>query len=108
MVYADCTVPLCPHTKFALIFMHYVYTLHSTKDSNLYIGRTDDLRRRLSEHNNGKSFATAPRRPFKLVYYEAYAAEEDAVKREHNLKLRGQARYQLMNRLGGSLRQART
>ena len=88
--------------------MHFVYALCSSKDKNLYIGRTDNLRRRLAEHNSGKSFATAPRRPFKLVYYEAYADEDDAVHREKALKLRGQARKHLMTRLSASLRQARS
>jgi predicted GIY-YIG superfamily endonuclease len=86
--------------------MHYVYTLQSSKDKNLYIGRTNDLRRRLAEHNGGKSFATAPRKPFKLVYYEAYMAAADAKNRERSLKLRGQARVHLMTRLSASLRQA--
>ncbi len=86
--------------------MYYVYTLCSTKDKNLYVGCTNNLRRRLEGHNNGESFATAPRRPFKLVYYEAYMAEEDAVRREKNLKQRGQARKHLMTRLPSSLRQA--
>ena len=88
--------------------MHYVYTLFSTKDRNLYIGCTSNLRRRLAEHNEGKSFATAPHRPFALVYYESYMAQEDAEKRERNLKLRGQARKHLMTRLTASLRQVRS
>ena len=83
--------------------MHYVYTLRSIKDSDLYIGCTNDLKRRRAEHNSGKSRATAPRKPFKLVYYEAYAASEDAIRREKGLKLRGQARKQLMSRLSASL-----
>ena len=88
--------------------MHYVYVLCSKKDKDLYIGMTNNLRRRLSEHNDGKSFATAPRRPFVLAYYEAYADESDAIEREHGLKLRGQARKHLMTRLTASLRQARS
>ncbi|TSC87185.1 MAG: putative endonuclease [Parcubacteria group bacterium Gr01-1014_8] len=86
--------------------MHYVYTLLSTKDKNLYVGCTNNLRRRLAEHDEGESFATAPRRPFKLAYYEAYVAEDDALRREKMLKLRGQARKHLMTRLVASLRQA--
>ncbi|HCM43986.1 TPA: excinuclease ABC subunit C [Candidatus Kaiserbacteria bacterium] len=88
--------------------MYYVYALCSAKDKNLYIGRTDNLRRRLAEHNNGKSFATAPRKPFILVYYESYMTGEDAEKREYSLKLRGQARKHLLTRLTASLRQARS
>ncbi|MBC7836651.1 GIY-YIG nuclease family protein [Acetobacteraceae bacterium] len=88
--------------------MHYVYILMSQQDRDLYIGSTSDLRRRLSEHNSGKSFSTASRRPFKLVYYEAYSAEAEARKRESSLKLHGQARRQLMIRLQTSLRQAKS
>jgi len=88
--------------------MYYVYVLCSSKDKKLYIGRTNNLRRRLAEHNEGISFATASRRPFVLTYYEAYAAESDAVHRENSLKLRGQARKHLMTRLAASLRQARS
>jgi putative endonuclease len=87
--------------------MYYVYVLVSEKDKELYIGSTPDLKRRVSEHNSGKSFATAPRRPFKLVYYEAYLTEKDARAREHALKLRGQAKRHLMSRLVTSLRQVR-
>ena len=52
--------------------MYYVYILKSNKDDNLYIGYTNDLRRRLKEHNTSFSKATKSRLPLKLVYYEAY------------------------------------
>ena len=94
------------HQIYARTFMHYMYILKSTKDSDLYIGCTNDLRRRLGEHQRGESFATSPRRPFTLLYYEAYKAKEDAIHREQSLKLRGQARVQLIKRLTESLRQA--
>lgn len=42
--------------------------------------------RRFKEHNSGKNFSTAPRRPFKLVYYEAYLLKSDAEAREKYLK----------------------
>ncbi|PIR82466.1 excinuclease ABC subunit C [Candidatus Kaiserbacteria bacterium CG10_big_fil_rev_8_21_14_0_10_59_10] len=83
--------------------MYYVYVLGSERDSRLYIGRTNDLRRRLKKHNNGESFSTAFRRPFTLLYYEAYRDERDAVRREKALKLRGNARRFLMERLSFSL-----
>lgn len=47
---------------------------------------TDDLRRRFQEHQAGKSFATAPRRPFTLIYYEAGRSYRDAQRREKYLK----------------------
>jgi len=66
--------------------MFYVYVLHSAKDSGLYIGFSADLRRRVREHADGLAAATAHRRPFGLIYYEAYAEELDARGREVFLK----------------------
>jgi len=80
-----------------------VYILKSKKDSDLYIGSTNDLRRRLKEHNSGLVFSTKFRKPFELVYYEAYKAEKDARKRESNLKLRSRALAQLKIRIQNSL-----
>ena len=83
--------------------MFYVYVLKSEKDENLYIGSTDDLRRRLAEHNAGKAKSTAPRRPFTLRYYEAYYREADARRRESMLKKDGRALAMLKTRLAASL-----
>ena len=52
----------------------------------MYIGCTNDLRRRFKEHQKGKNTSTEHRKPFTLVYYEAYAAREDALLRERKLK----------------------
>ena len=79
--------------------MFSVYILKSLRDNDLYIGSTNDLRRRLKEHNAGKSFSTKYRVPFKSVYYEAYLSEKDAGQREHNLKLRARALAQPKKRL---------
>lgn len=54
-------------------------------------------------HNLGKIYSTKLRRPFELVYYEAYKSEKDARKREHNLKLRSRAFAQLRKRIENSL-----
>ena len=83
--------------------MFYVYVLKSEKDYELYIGSTNDLRRRLREHQTGRSFSTSFRRPFALVYYEAYRNEQDARTREQKLKLRGQARRHLLDRISLSV-----
>ena len=67
--------------------MYYVYILQSLKRKNwLYKGSTSDLKRRITEHNGGKNFSTAPRRPLKLIYYEAYILKSDAEARERYLK----------------------
>jgi len=84
--------------------MFYVYVLKSQKDHDLYIGSTNSLERRLKEHNEGKVFSTKSRIPLEIIYYEAYKAESDARKREHNLKLRSRAHAQLKKRIEGSLK----
>ena len=66
--------------------MHYTYVLQSESDRGLYIGYSANLRRRLTEHKNGESFATSYRGPWRLIYYEAYVAEADARGREEFLK----------------------
>ena len=84
--------------------MFYVYILKSKKDGNLYTGSTNDLRKRLKEHNSGTIFSTKSRVPFELIYYEAYKSEKDTRKREANLKLRSRAFIQLKKRIKESLR----
>ena len=71
----------------------YVYVLQSLKDNRNYIGYTKDLRKRLKEHNSGKNISTKPRKPFKLIYYEACLNEEDAKRREKYFKLTGGRRF---------------
>ena len=83
--------------------MFYVYVLKSQKDEDLYIGSTNDLKRRSREHQEGKSFATKLRAPFELIYYEAYKNENDARLREHHLKFRGNSRRFLKERIRNSL-----
>ena len=84
--------------------MFYLYILKSLKDNLNYIGSTNDLKKRFSLHNKGKVFSTRKRRPFELIYYEAYKSEKDARKREHNLKLRSKSYAQLKKRIVESLK----
>ncbi len=97
-----------PHTFCAIVsghnyFMYYLYILKSKKDFKLYTGSTNDLKRRLSEHNEGKVRSTKSRIPFVLIYYEAYSNENDARKREFSLKKDGKALGQLKRRISESL-----
>ena len=67
--------------------MFYVYALHSKTNGDLYIGYTEDLRRRFYEHTSGQVTATKANRPWTLAYYEAYASKQDATVREKQLKM---------------------
>ncbi len=67
--------------------MYYVYLLESVHPPREhYLGHTADLKRRLKEHNEGRSPHTAKHRPRNLVSYHAFAAESLAVKFERYLK----------------------
>jgi putative endonuclease len=83
--------------------MYYVYVLKSLKDHSLYIGYTNDIDRRLLEHNSGQSVYTKSRCPWALVYYEAFSNLDDAKKREGSLKYFGKAYGQLKGRIKRSL-----
>jgi putative endonuclease len=63
--------------KSAPHIMWYVYILKSSIDNNLYIGSTNDIKRRLAEHNSGKVDSTKTRVPLKL---EACFSVKDKVK----------------------------
>jgi predicted GIY-YIG superfamily endonuclease len=58
--------------------MWYVYILRSKVDEKLYVGSTDDLRRRLDEHRQGGCESTRARRPLELEAYVAVKAESTA------------------------------
>lgn len=83
--------------------MYYVYVLKSDKDDSLYIGYTNDLKRRFVEHNKGENVSTKHKTPFQLVYYESYRARADAKHREKQLKLFSGTTTHLKKRIRNSL-----
>ncbi|MDD5019822.1 MAG: GIY-YIG nuclease family protein [Candidatus Omnitrophica bacterium] len=83
--------------------MFYLYVLKSKQDGELYIGFTNNLERRIRDHNNGLVPSTHFRKPFECVYCEGYKSEKDARQREVNLKLRSRAFAQLKKRIYDSL-----
>jgi putative endonuclease len=62
--------------------MYYAYVLRSGLDNRLYKGFTNNLEKRIYEHNQGKNKSTAPYRPWKLVYFEEFLSMAEARKRE--------------------------
>jgi len=75
--------------------MYYVYVLKNRENQALYYGYTDDLKRRLKQHNTKEKWT--------LVYCEIYASELDARERERKLKHYGQTRAHIKNRIKRSL-----
>ena len=85
--------------------MYYVYVLEN-ENNELYFGSTNDLKRRLKEHQAKQVFSTKVG-TWELIYCEAYKAEEDARRRESRIKDHGAAKRQLRGRIEKS-RQAKS
>jgi len=66
--------------------MYFVYVLFSNKLNKRYIGSTQDVDRRLNEHNLGKSKFTSGGIPWELIYKESFSTNVEARKREMLLK----------------------
>jgi putative endonuclease len=66
--------------------MWYVYVLRSSIDNNLYVGSTNDIKRRLDEHNSGKVDSTKARLPLSLEAYFAVHDQSGAIALEKYLK----------------------
>jgi putative endonuclease len=69
----------------------YTYVLKSLSHGNRYIGSTNDISKRLAEHNQGKCRYTSGRRPWVLAYFEEFKTRGEAMMREKFLKT-GQGR----------------
>lgn len=80
--------------------MYYVYIIQN-ETQDLYFGSTNDLKRRLVEHQTNKVRSTKGS-TWELIYYEAYKAESDARVREQKLKLHGQTKAHLKKRIVAS------
>ena len=83
--------------------MWCVYLIRSKKDKSIYIGLTQNLKRRLAEHNSRQTFSTRSKAPWELIYCEIYKSAEDAKKREESLKLHARALAQLKKHLTHTL-----
>ena len=79
--------------------MHFTYVLKSKIRNWIYVGSTHDVFRRFGEHERGEVQSTKPYRPFELVFYEAFFAKEDAIRREDYLKTtKGKSTLRMMLR----------
>ena len=66
--------------------MWYVYILRSELDGHLYIGSTNNMQRRLIEHNSARVDSTKNRVPLKLEAYVAVKYKERAIALEQYFK----------------------
>jgi len=60
--------------------------LKSLEHEYFYKGHCQDLQKRISQHNSGMTESIRPYIPFKLVYFEEFEMEKDAINREKYFK----------------------
>lgn len=71
----------------SVTMLHTVYLLKSLKSSRSYVGYTSqEVNKRLLEHNSGSNRSTKTHVPYKLIYYESFVCKTDALRREKFLK----------------------
>ena len=83
--------------------MFYVYVLKSKINNKIYIGFSDNLKKRIKKHNQGLVQSTKNLRSLTLIYYEAYLSKKDALIREKRLKQFAKGFASLKNRIKNSL-----
>jgi len=66
--------------------MFWVYVLYSKKLDRLYVGQTQDLKKRLAEHLQGDSFYTRRSDDWELIFREEFPSRGQAMIREKELK----------------------
>ncbi|MCS7052308.1 MAG: GIY-YIG nuclease family protein [Ignavibacterium sp.] len=64
----------------------YVYILRSKVKDKYYVGHTNNIIRRLKEHNSGKSKFTKKYMPWELLYYEEFESQSEAITKEKYFK----------------------
>ncbi len=68
------------------VCMNYTYVLEC-RDGSLYTGWTNNLEKRVRDHNDGRGAKyTKSRRPVRLAYYETYETKNEAMRREYEIK----------------------
>ena len=67
---------------------YYVYIISNHKKSKLttYVGYTNNIKKRLTLHNNGKGAKFTRGRKWRLIYSESYKNKKDALSREYYIK----------------------
>ncbi|MDI6883192.1 MAG: GIY-YIG nuclease family protein [Patescibacteria group bacterium] len=78
----------------------FTYLIKSLKDGSYYTGITNNIERRLQEHNRGILNVTKSKRPWELVYWKKHPAYSEARKHERWFKKKNR---DYKNKLGRKL-----
>jgi putative endonuclease len=73
--------------------MFYTYILYSDRYDRYYTGHAEDLKARLTRHNNKMVSATKNFAPWRIVYYEEFEEKILAITRELEIKKKKSRKY---------------
>jgi len=73
--------------------LFYTYIIYSESLQRHYVGSTEDVEKRLQQHNAKKSKSTRGGVPWKLIHTETFLTRAEAMARERKIKARGIGRY---------------
>ncbi|RPJ28154.1 MAG: GIY-YIG nuclease family protein [Chloroflexi bacterium] len=73
--------------------LFFVYILRSQRLERYYVGSTENVEKRLHEHNSGKSASTRAGMPWELIHTECFRTRSEAMLQERKIKARGIGRY---------------
>ena len=73
--------------------MFFAYVIQSEIDGSLYKGHSEDLQRRLQQHNSGKTKSIKSKIPYILIYSEEFLTREESIKRETYFKTAAGRRF---------------
>ena len=71
----------------------YVYVLYSSSLERYYVGSTDNVEKRLSQHNSGRGYFTGKGCPWNLITNIECKSRSEAMRLEIQIKKRGIKRY---------------
>ena len=76
----------------------YVYMLKSVSGRSVtYVGYTNNLKKRINLHNNGKGAKFTKGRKWKLIYKEKFESKKEAISREYYIKINRSLRNKIKN-----------
>ena len=84
--------------------MFTTYILYSKKLNKYYTGQTQDLPRRIEEHNRGKTSFMVRGIPWEIVYSMEFNTRAQAMLQEKHIKNRGAKRFLIENNITGAWR----
>jgi putative endonuclease len=73
--------------------MFFVYVLYSKDHDRIYIGMTEDITKRIIQHNLGQNTSTRPYLPWTIVHSEPFETRSDAREKEIKLKTSSGRRF---------------